>query len=142
VLRSKLRPRKRKTGHTSFDPAALNTLLPFIAEYGRKHKWSQSLIHRTQLAAEETLLCLLALHENDNLTNGELRAELRYSSESLELDIAVSNTPENIEDLLVDAAQAGHQSHQHLPYKVLDSITTSVSHLQFNNLDYVCLKMS
>ncbi len=127
---------------TTFDPQAVAGLHEFIESYANRYKWPAEQSRRVQLAAEETLLCLLDCRQRDPGQAGELRAEIRSSSEGLTLDIAVGADGENIQDLMIQAAENGHQSMGHLPYRVLDAITDDVRHLQFNNLDYVCLKLT
>lgn len=137
-----LNPGKKTVFKTHLAIESLPGIRDVILKFTKKNHWTGHIRDKITLAVEETLLSLIQAHPDRQGTDAALRLELRRTDRHIEIDMAVSSLPENME-LLIDAARtADTLVEDQLSLKILGSLVTEFRHAQFHGLDFVTMKIS
>ena len=137
-------PRRRRM-ETALDKGALDRVKEFLNGFATARGWSAEAFDRLCLVAEETLLTLSQLDDNDE-KGKKLRLLLvaREDGGAVELEFIAAADTGNIEDrMALLGRQASEDAVEHeISLRLLRHFASSVRHQQYSDADIVTVRVS
>ena len=136
-------PRRRRM-ETDLDKGALDRIKEFLDGFATARGWGTEMFDRLCLVAEETLLTLSQLDDNDE--TGKKRRLLLVAREdggAAELEFIAASDTGNIEDrIALLGGQASEDAVEHeISLRLLRHFASSVRHQQYSDADIVTVRV-
>ncbi len=137
-------PRRRRL-RTELTLAELPRVREFLGRFAARHGWEESMSHRLDAVAEETLLTLIdADIPGDDGTGRALRVTASKQDGQATLEFVAAAQGENIEDRLavLDEPAADRPVERDVSLRLLQHHALSVLHQQYHELEIVTVHVS
>ena len=136
---------RRSRIETVLDVSALPKIREFIAAFASRGNWDESMAHRLDAAAEETVLTLCGV-EQAIVASGDRRLLLTAHREDggAVLEFLAATGEDNLQDrLALLAEEAGEVSaERELSLRLLRHLASSVRHEQYHDTDIVTVRVA
>ncbi|MFC1740274.1 uracil-xanthine permease family protein [Pseudomonadota bacterium] len=139
-----LRRSHRKSVETHLAESAVPEVRGLIGRaWAKNPKWPKTAVDKLQLAAEEVLLALMEMRqqESDSPTD-KLHMEIMTTGEMVELCVGVAPLHGDIKDLIDASKSSKPMSMSKLPFQVLGDIVEDLQHYHYFGLDYISMTIS
>ncbi len=136
---------RRSRIETVLDVSALPKIREFLAAFASRGKWDESMAHRLDAAAEETVLTLCGVEEGI-VASGDRRLLLTAHREDggAVLEFLAATGEDNLQDrLALLAEEAGEvPAERELSLRLLRHLASSVRHEQYHDTDIVTVRVA
>ncbi len=133
---------KRKRIELNLEVAELSKIHQFLDDFALHCGWDSQMLHRLQVASEETLLILI--DGNDNYSGErKVRLEARKKDGNALLEFIACPVESNLQDriVLIDGPIREVANEQELSVRLLRHLASSVFHQQYHDTDIITLRV-
>ena len=130
---------RRQRLEVDLDVSCLPQLREFVARFTSAKGWSQDMVDRLDLVAEETLLTLIQNQPEGDQHQRRLRLTAHRESGEAVLEFVARSGDSNIEDritLLGDATDA-RPAERDISLRLLRHLASDVRHRQYHDADFI-----